>query len=251
MNAPRTDYEAMAGRYDRGRSLHEAGLLEWRRVLGDYLPPADESPVLDLGAGTGIFALLLSSWFACDVVAVEPSEGMRTEGIAKSDGSRVQWMDGSAERIPLHDDSCGAAWLSVSLHHFENLEASVAEIRRVLCPGEPVLIRGLFGGRSERITWVRFFPEAARLSDERHPTVETVAAAFEKAHFKVERLEPIPQTTAATRNEYVERIGVRADSTLAILDDALFEAGEERLKAWALEEPDREVFDHLDLLVLR
>jgi hypothetical protein len=33
--------------------------------------------VLDLGAGTGLFAAAIASWFDAEVVAVEPSAGMR------------------------------------------------------------------------------------------------------------------------------------------------------------------------------
>jgi ubiquinone/menaquinone biosynthesis C-methylase UbiE len=73
----RVDYDQMAPSYDRGRLLSLEGLEGWRATLAAWLPPPDGLPVLDLGAGTGLFATAIATWFDVGVVAVEPSAGMR------------------------------------------------------------------------------------------------------------------------------------------------------------------------------
>ena len=56
----RVDYDTMAGDYVEGRALPPAGLEPWREAIQPWLPgDAGGSPVLDLGAGTGQFDLLV------------------------------------------------------------------------------------------------------------------------------------------------------------------------------------------------
>jgi hypothetical protein len=73
------DYDQLAAVYDRDRAVPLEVLEPWRVALGAYLPPASRLPVLDLGAGTGLFSAAIAQWFDAEVVAVEPSEGMRRQ----------------------------------------------------------------------------------------------------------------------------------------------------------------------------
>ena len=77
--------------------------------------------ILDLGSGTGQWSGRLARWFDVDVVGVEPSEGMRANAI---DAVRVFAIVGQAEQIPLRADGVDAAWLSVVVHHFDDLDAA-------------------------------------------------------------------------------------------------------------------------------
>ncbi len=71
----RVDYDQMAASYDRGRALALEALEGWRATLADWLPPGGGLPVLDLGAGIGLFAAAIVTWFDTPLVAVEPSAG--------------------------------------------------------------------------------------------------------------------------------------------------------------------------------
>jgi SAM-dependent methyltransferase len=80
--------------------------------------------VLDLAAGTGRLTQELRRRFA-DVVAVEPDERMRAvHGSA---------LAGSAEEIPLDDQSVDAVFVGEAFHWFE-AEAAIVELARVLPP---------------------------------------------------------------------------------------------------------------------
>jgi hypothetical protein len=46
------------------------------------------------------------------------------------------------------------------VHHIADLGVAARELRRVLRPGAPVLIRSAFAGRPEGIRLFRYFPEA-------------------------------------------------------------------------------------------
>lgn len=224
----RLDYEAAAASYDGARALPPDALAGWRAAVEPYLPPADGRPILDLGAGTGVFAAAFADWYAAPVIAVESAAAMRREATAHPN---VAWLAGAAERMPLKDGSCGAAWLSTVIHHFDDLGAAAAEIARVLAPGAPALIRSAFPGRTGGVTLFRFFPAAG---------------------FEMEKLGPVEQRSAPSLAAFRARLSQRADTTLAALDDADFAAGLAALDAAvAAEAVSAPVVDRLDLLVLR
>ena len=120
------------------REVPRGGLREWREAVRRHLQPSPGTTLADIGAGTGAYSAAFSDWFGIDVVAIEPSAAMR-EQIPRT--PRIRVLDGDAGALPLPDDSADAGWLSLVIHHIPDLEAAAHEIRRVLRPGAPVLIR--------------------------------------------------------------------------------------------------------------
>src|SRR5690348_17873594 len=100
----------------------------------------------------------------------------------------IQVLEGDATALPLPDESADAAWLSVVIHHIPDLGVAAHEIRRVLRPGAPVLIRQGFPGRIDGVELVRWFPETARTVDT-YPSVQETCKAFAAAGFHQEALE--------------------------------------------------------------
>ena len=100
----------------------------YSRVLLDRAKEALEldgsARVLDLAAGTGRLTRELESRFA-DVIAIEPDERMRAlHGTA---------LAGSAEAIPLDDQSVDAVFVGEAFHWFDTA-AAIGELARVLRP---------------------------------------------------------------------------------------------------------------------
>jgi ubiquinone/menaquinone biosynthesis C-methylase UbiE len=157
-------------------------------------------------------------------------------------------LGGSAEHLPLVDGSCDAAWLSNVVHHFDDVNAAARELRRVLAEDAPVLIRGAFGGRPIA-TLYDFFPGTEKTVDS-FPSVNDMVDAFQSAGFASFSLEKVEQLLARTMSEMVERIKLRADTTLELLSDEEFAEGVRRMEE-AAEQDDGPVLDYLDLLVLR
>ena len=156
----RVDYDRMAPDYLEGRALPAAGLAPWRDQIARWLPedPAGRSPVLDLGAGTGQFAATIAG-FGVEVIAVEPSQGMRAQAVRANAHPGVHWVAGAGERLPLRNGSCAMAWVSTVVHHLDDLDAAAAELGRVLRPDAPVLVRQVFPGRMGDLTlYRRYFP---------------------------------------------------------------------------------------------
>jgi SAM-dependent methyltransferase len=234
------------------REVPRDGLSEWREAVRRHLQPSEGMTLVDVGAGTGAFAAAFAEWFGLRVIAVEPSPAMR-EQIPRTPGIEV--LDGSAGALPLLDESADAAWLSLVLHHIPDLVVAAHEIRRVLRPGAPVLIRQGFPGRVDRVELIRWFPETARTVDT-YPSVEETCAAFADAGFHQVALEQIPETYSATRADLLAQVDTfrRADTTMRNLTEDEFLQGKERLRRAVR---DEESGNHeprtnwLDLLALR
>jgi len=235
------DHDAAA--FEATRHLAAAGLTAWRAAIAAQLQPHAGMRLLDLGAGTGMWARAFTDWYGIEVVAVEPAEAMR----ARSCHPRL--VAGDAAHLPLDAGSVHAAWLSTVVHHLPDLPAAARELRRVVRPGGPVLIRSAFPGRHGSIVLFRFFPEAIRVLDT-YPSVAEVTAAFAAAGFTATALEPVPQVSVESLRAAATAIRREAHTPLQLISDAEYAAGLSRLRAAAATETGP-VVDVLDLLVLR
>jgi ubiquinone/menaquinone biosynthesis C-methylase UbiE len=246
------DYDQLAAVYDRDRAQPLEALEPWRRALAAYLPPASGLPVLDLGAGTGLFSAAIAQWFGAEVVAVEPSEGMRRQARTRRAHPRVAYVGGLGEQLPLRDGCCDSAWLSTVVHHLSDQAACAGELRRVVRPGGWVLVRNAFPDRGEPGTRLFTFWPGARAILARAPTVRATIATFAAAGFTLDRLEQVRDHSAASLKEAYERARVQADSLLRLLPDADFLEGLRALeRAAAAETTPTPVVRRLDLLVLQ
>ena len=73
---------------------------------------------------------------------------------------------GRGEAVPARDGAFVAVWASQVLHHVDDLPRCVAELRRVVRLGGPVMVRGTFEATGALIPWARYFPEAAHIATE-------------------------------------------------------------------------------------
>jgi ubiquinone/menaquinone biosynthesis C-methylase UbiE len=170
----------------------------------------------------------------------------------------IQVLEGDAIALPLPDGSADGAWLSLVIHHIPDLEAAAREVRRVLRPGAPVLIRQGFPGRLDRVELVRWFPETARTVDT-YPSVEQTCQAFAAVGFSRDALEQIPETYTTSLAEFLAQVDTfrRADTTMRTLTEEEFLRGKERLRRTVQDAGDEETpsseprSNWLDLLVLR
>jgi SAM-dependent methyltransferase len=183
-------------------------------VLADagVRPPA---PVCDLAAGTGIFTRLLVD-AGYDVVAVEPTSGMRDE-FARS-GPSAPIVDGTAEAMPLDAASVDAVTVAQGFHWFD-APAALAEIHRVLRPDGVLLM--VWNVRDESVDWVHELTDLVHARsggrpyhDHREFEWRDVVAAAARFSPLQERRFPNPSPTSP--QGVVDR--VRSTSFVAAMD---------------------------------
>jgi len=245
--------EQTAAAFKAVREVPRDGLSEWREAVRRHLRPSQGMTLVDIGAGTGTFAAAFCDWFDIRVLAVEPSAAMR-DHIPRTPA--IQVLGGNASALPLPDESADAAWLSLVIHHIPDLGVAAHEIRRVLRPGAPVLIRQGFPGRCDRVELVRWFPETARTVDT-YPSVADTCEAFAAAGFRQDALEQVRETYPVTLADFLAQADTfrQADTTMRQLTEEEFLRGKERLRravGAAEDAADPETRSNwLDLLVLR
>ncbi|PYN43557.1 MAG: SAM-dependent methyltransferase [Candidatus Rokuibacteriota bacterium] len=250
----RVDYDRTLWRaYRAGRALSKDTGRLWMDAIARYLGGTRSGlTVLDLGAGTGRFAILLADAFDARVVAVEPSEKMRVEAERYSAHPRVDHRAGAAETIPAADTEFDFAFLSMIIHHVGDVAACAGELHRVVKPGGLVFIRNVFSGRLDGVPHYAFFPSARAVDEARLPTLEAVRQAFVAQGFELTALDTLVQEIDPSLTAHYERIKRRALSTFELITDAEFDEGLTRMRhAAARETAPTPVLEAIDLLVLR
>lgn len=195
--AQASSFGAAAAAYERGRPSYPPQAIEW-------LVPTSTRRALDLGAGTGKLTRQLSER-GLDVVAVEPSAGMR-EQLTRTLPA-VPVLAGFAEDIPLTDHSVDAVVVAQAWHWIDP-DRAIPEVARVLTPGGQLGL--VWNTRDEREDWV------AQLGRILHPHgapatsgvgVDAITAPFGTVeHYTVEwhnRLTPTELLDLVASRSYV------------------------------------------------
>ena len=90
------DYEgAMAREFNAARAVSHHGAAVWRSAFEPYLKGANR--ILDVGAGTGRFAVLIAQWFGTAVTGIEPASGMRKIAVIDGQHPTVSYVGARAE----------------------------------------------------------------------------------------------------------------------------------------------------------
>ena len=134
----------------------------------------------DIGAGTGIWTRILAAQGLRSVVAVEPNDDMRAQGIASSASSGIRWSKGTAENTGLADAAVDLLTMASSFH-WADFDKALSEFHRVLRPG------GVFGA-----LWNPRFIEA-------NPLLVEIEA-------EITRLKPDIRRVSSGRSGLTERL---------------------------------------------
>lgn len=131
--------------------------------------------VLDIACGTGVAARLAAEQVAPSgtVVGIDPHPGMLE--VARQTSSDVEWRQGTAEDLPLADESFDAAVCSLGFQFFADKAKALEEMRRVLVPG----------GRAALGTPGPTPPLMAAIADVLTDHIGPEASAFVQAVFSV------------------------------------------------------------------
>jgi SAM-dependent methyltransferase len=236
-------------RYDtigRGYTAHRradpriAGAIH--RALGDA------SSVVNVGAGAGAYEPPQTT------LAIEPSQVM----IEQRPAASAPALQAYAEALPLTDDVADAALAVLTVHHWSDLAAGLAELRRVA--RRRIVI---FTWRPERLAtyWLSdYVPSGSGLDGRPAMSVEAIVALLPGTQITVNPV-PIPHDCAdgfaaaywRRPHAYLDA-GVRAGiSTLAMAEAAVLRRGLDRLAGdldsgrWHAEHADLLDLDEFDV----
>ncbi|MFF9560132.1 demethylmenaquinone methyltransferase [Streptomyces albus] len=131
-------FDDVAAKYDLTNDVLSLGQARlWRRAVADAVAARPGERVLDLAAGTATSSLPFVEAGAF-TVPCDFSLGMLREG-----KRRHPWMPltaGDATRLPFADGVFDAVTISFGLRNVSDVDAALAELRRVTKPGGRVLV---------------------------------------------------------------------------------------------------------------
>jgi SAM-dependent methyltransferase len=145
MNASESRYVPAAGRrvfthlYDPLIALTVRERAFRGRLLDQVLAglPADGGSILDVGCGTGTFAIALTAATpVAEVTGVDGDPDVLSIARRKRGAERVRWSEGLATSLPVPDESADRVVMSLLLHHLAPAakRRALSEALRVLRP---------------------------------------------------------------------------------------------------------------------
>lgn len=141
-------FDDIAPRYDLLNRVLSMGIDVWWRkraikLLGAALESSPDE-LLDIATGTGDLAIEALSLNPKKIVGADISEGMLSHGraklVEKGLSDRIEMVQADAADLPFEEDRFDGALVAFGVRNFENLQAGLAGIRRVLKPGAPLVV---------------------------------------------------------------------------------------------------------------
>jgi demethylmenaquinone methyltransferase / 2-methoxy-6-polyprenyl-1,4-benzoquinol methylase len=138
-------FDNISGRYDFLNDLLSLGIHKgWRKRCVRKLRSLKPLHILDVATGTGDFAIACMSLNPQKITGIDISEGMlsvgrekvRKKGLAQ----KIILQQGNAENVAFPDASFDAIVVGFGVRNFENLEAGLSNLLRVLKPGGKLIV---------------------------------------------------------------------------------------------------------------
>ncbi len=121
-----------------------------RERLREILEPRAGERLLEVGPGTGYYALPVATWLApggtLDVLDVQQEMLDHTLRRAREEGiENIEPILADARTLPFEDDSFDGAYLVTVLGEIPDQDAALRELRRVVRSGGRIVVGELFG----------------------------------------------------------------------------------------------------------
>lgn len=119
------------------RELVPAFFGAWAADLVERAAPAAGARVLDVACGTGVVSRLVPSRVGPSgrVVGLDLNADMLNAARAATAGASIEWLEGSAQAMPLPDGAFDVVLCQQGLQFFADKPAALREMHRVLAPG--------------------------------------------------------------------------------------------------------------------
>lgn len=150
-----------------------------RKKLFDQAAVQPQHRILDIGCGTGTFAVAIKGWLPnAHVVGLDPDPKALARGRRKANraGLSIRFDQGFANALPYPDVSFDRVFSSLMFHHLphEAKLATMREVRRVLKPGGSLhLLDFEQEGSHSHNPLARWLHSSKRLQDNRSEQILT------------------------------------------------------------------------------
>ena len=192
------------------------------------LEPGDS--VVEVGCGTGRMTLPLSAMTPAGVTGVDTEARMLDVARGKDAAGRIDWIRGSAYRLPLDDGIAGLVMMVMVVHLLRQRVRAFTEVRRILRPGGRLSLWTFTPRHVEDFYLNPYFPSIAVIDRPRFPSVEVLSAELRRAGFEEVRVQVMDEPRQLDIADVVDRVRGRYISTLAMLPPLEYRLGLQQLE---------------------
>lgn len=157
-----TGFDAWAGSYERS-ALQSVLFVPAQQAALDLAHRHTPTPrrVLDVGCGTArLLRRARQRYPDADLVGIDPARQMlRTAAAATPAALAIRYVRAAAERLPFAPHTFDLVVATLSLRHWTDPAAGIAEIGRILAPGGVLVIADVFPSCQR---WRRTLPRSRR-----------------------------------------------------------------------------------------
>ncbi len=179
----RAHFANVAPQYDAGRAFEQGAF--WAQEIACQIEVHNGDWLLDVGAGTGLFARAFAQAFGCNVVGLDLSPAMLAEAQAKAMGGS-HWLQGRSEELCFRSGVFQVIFLSQVWHHLEDRARAAREFYRVLQSGGGLFVK-TFSHAQLRERWdlTAVFPELLPFMLGIYPDAPELMGMLRDTGFKV------------------------------------------------------------------
>ncbi len=142
--------------------------------------------------------------------------------------------------------------MSQVFHHLLNPRQALIEISRVLTPQGYLVLRNGTREHNHELEWLRFFPAAYEIEEQRTPYASEIVATITSEHFASISHQTVRQLFASSYEDYFKKISGRGLSALISISEEDFREGLEKLKNWVTRQPSTTaVYEPIDVFIFQ
>lgn len=132
-------FDNISGRYDFLNHFLSLGIDKlWRKKAVKILKPFKPKVLMDMATGTGDFAIEALKLTPERIVGVDLSNGMlevgRKKMVKRKVNHIIEMVQGDSENLSFEDNTFDAYTVGFGVRNFQNLDAGLTEMLRVLKP---------------------------------------------------------------------------------------------------------------------
>lgn len=234
----KANYKQIAETWDESRPLYDRNLELCLNLVAKRAGSGHKIKLLDLGCGTGRFAIPFATELGYFVTAVDNSREMIEKAKQKDTDSRIEWIVQDVTGLEFVNNSFDIIFMSHLLHHLDVPTSLIQKCHAILKPGGLIINRY---GAMEHIQYDpehKFFPEAIALDEKRCPTIQQVEAWFQDTRFTRVKSETVIQQTYNSGEDRLSRVKLKSTSVLTLISPPAFEEGLVEFRKYVSENPD-------------
>ncbi|HUV04928.1 MAG TPA: methyltransferase domain-containing protein [Armatimonadota bacterium] len=229
-SGPRADYSAIARSFDAARRLPAGAIEQWAALVRDRGRLTPGSLCLDLGCGTGRFTIPIAEVARARVTGADISAEMLAEAASKPGAGAVWWVRCDARDLAFGSGAFQCVFMSLLLHHVDDMRRVLRECCGILRPGGVCLIRTSGHDDIHTMPVYRFFPRAWEIDRNRLPEIGVIEQGMLRAGFGRASHEKVTQELVSSTEEYLDKMRRRNISSLTFLSDQELAEGLSRMK---------------------